>query len=66
MNSNLIKNAGFLMISAIALTACGQTKKAPNVVFVLADEWRGQAKGFNGDGNVYTPKSGRGAGGEKV
>lgn len=29
--------------------------KPPNVVFVLADQWRAQAMGYMGDGNVKTP-----------
>jgi len=29
--------------------------KKPNVVFVLADQWRKQATGYNGDPNVKTP-----------
>jgi arylsulfatase A-like enzyme len=34
----------------------------PNVVFVLADQWRGQALGFAGDPNVKTPNLDRLAG----
>lgn len=30
-------------------------KKAPNIVFVFADEWRAQATGYNGDENCETP-----------
>lgn len=29
--------------------------KAPNIVYVLADEWRAQATGYAGDPNVKTP-----------
>ncbi len=29
--------------------------KKPNIVFILADQWRKQATGFNGDPNVKTP-----------
>ena len=38
-------------------TVCGgdQSKAAPNVFLVLADQWRAQAFGFAGDGNVKTP-----------
>ena len=28
----------------------------PNVLFVIADQWRGQAFGFAGDPNVKTPR----------
>ncbi len=31
------------------------TLKKPNLVFVFADQWRGQAVGYNGDSNVRTP-----------
>jgi arylsulfatase A-like enzyme len=30
-------------------------QKRPNVVFLMADEWRAQAFGFAGDTNAYTP-----------
>lgn len=42
----------------------GQTKsgKKPNVVFVMADEWRAQAFGFAGDPNAHTPTLDRFAG----
>ena len=29
--------------------------KSPNIVFVLADQWRAQATGYNGDVNARTP-----------
>ena len=29
--------------------------KNPNIVFVFADQWRGQATGYAGDPNVITP-----------
>jgi arylsulfatase A-like enzyme len=32
-----------------------QNKPAPNVLFILADQWRAQAFGFAGDPNVKTP-----------
>ncbi len=44
-----------MIIGALSISAPGQTKRAPNVVFVLADEWRAQATGYNGDKNVSTP-----------
>jgi arylsulfatase A-like enzyme len=31
------------------------TKRKPNIVFVLTDQWRGQAFGYAGDPNVKTP-----------
>lgn len=30
--------------------------KRPNVIFVLADQWRGQSIGYRGDPNVATPR----------
>jgi arylsulfatase A-like enzyme len=33
----------------------GQRQRQPNVLFILADEWRAQATGYNGDPNVSTP-----------
>jgi arylsulfatase A-like enzyme len=32
-----------------------QKQRQPNVLFILADEWRAQATGYNGDPNVATP-----------
>ena len=29
--------------------------KAPNIVFIMADQWRAQATGYSGDKNVFTP-----------
>ncbi len=55
MKLNLIKGVGMMVFGALSVAAFGQTTKAPNVVFVLADEWRAQATGFNGDTNVSTP-----------
>ena len=33
----------------------GQRTRRPNVLFILADEWRAQSTGYNGDSNVRTP-----------
>ena len=44
------------VLGFISLNAMAQTSKKPNVIFVLADEWRAQATGFNGDPNVQTPE----------
>ena len=33
----------------------GQAARRPNVLFVLADEWRAQSTGYGGDRNVTTP-----------
>ncbi len=42
-------------ISAIAAPALSAQRKQPNVLFILVDEWRAQATGYNGDPNVHTP-----------
>lgn len=34
----------------------GQATPRPNVLFILADEWRAQATGYNGDVNVRAPE----------
>ena len=39
--------------AAAALT--GTQQRRPNVLFILVDEWRAQATGYNGDTNVHTP-----------
>ena len=49
------RNVGIAFLSVISASVCGQTRKAPNVVFVLADEWRGVDAGFNGNKDVLTP-----------
>ncbi len=33
----------------------GRTRRRPNVVFLLADQWRASATGYAGDSNVRTP-----------
>lgn len=35
--------------------AAGRTAAKPNVVFLLADQWRAKATGYEGDPNVRTP-----------
>lgn len=41
----------------LALAACrpGNEKQAPNVIFILTDQWRAEALGYAGDPNVKTP-----------
>ena len=38
-----------------ASTAASTARRRPNVVFIFADEWRGQATGYAGDVNCRTP-----------
>jgi arylsulfatase A-like enzyme len=56
MNSN---RRQFLRTAAGGLAGApslrGAADRPPNVLFVLADEWRAQATGYNGDANVQTP-----------
>ncbi len=40
----------------------GRSVRRPNVLFILADEWRAQATGYGGDPNVRTPMLDRLAG----
>ena len=42
----------FLMMCCNAIS---QTKKKPNVVYILTDQWRSSAFGYAGDPNVKTP-----------
>lgn len=56
--------------AAIVAALCGATRVAsaavdsprPNVVFIIADQWRAQAFGFAGDPNARTPELDRLAG----
>ena len=51
-----------LLLAPGKVWAGNQPKAAPNVLFVLADQWRAQAFGFAGDPNVMTPHLDRLAG----
>ena len=42
-------------LAAGAPALLGQAARRPNVLFILADEWRAQATGYNGDPNVRAP-----------
>lgn len=44
----------FLKTAAAPLYAA-RAKRRPNVLFIVADEWRAQATKYNGDVNVITP-----------
>jgi len=39
----------------LGLPACAQPSQHPNLLFLLADQWRGQALGFLGQEPVHTP-----------
>ncbi len=42
-----------ILVQLVAMHAAGATK--PNIVYVLADQWRASATGYAGDPNVKTP-----------
>jgi arylsulfatase A-like enzyme len=62
MKININETVGLAILSIIYVSADGQARKAPNVVFVLADEWRGMDVGYNGNKDVITPNLDRLAG----
>jgi arylsulfatase A-like enzyme len=44
------------MIGCAGVAAAQQRPRGPNVVFLLADQWRAQATGLAGDRNARTPR----------
>ncbi len=44
-----------LLFAFVLLTLAGAASSQPNILFVVADQWRAQAFGFAGDPNVKTP-----------
>ena len=48
-------SAATVAVAASQATADGRPKRRPNVVFLLADQWRAQATGYAGDPNLETP-----------
>lgn len=55
MDQKCSTSIGMALLGLIAISATGQARKSPNVVFVLADEWRAQDVGYNGNKDVLTP-----------
>ena len=51
MKTSLLTLAAFLLAQLSALHAA----EKPNVLLIIADQWRAQAFGFSGDPNVKTP-----------
>jgi len=48
--------ASSLILIMLSISACNmESTDKPNVVFLLADQWRGSATGYAGDPNVKTP-----------
>lgn len=55
---NFIKNSALATFAmTLSLLALGQNtiKERPNIIFLLADQWRASATGYAGDPNVKTP-----------
>jgi arylsulfatase A-like enzyme len=50
-----MKRRVFLQSACATILAQSQTRRQPNVVFVLVDQWRAQAFGYTGDPNAHTP-----------
>src|SRR5215467_9568006 len=51
-----IRRRDLLKTTALAMPLAATTRaRKPNVLFVIADEWRPQSTGYNGDPNVHTP-----------
>src|SRR5262245_14909093 len=48
-------NQNVLSTALLGAGKDGTTPRRPNVLFVIADEWRAQAFGYAGDFNVHTP-----------
>ncbi len=49
--------AGFLLLIVLILLSCNKTlrnssSQKPNIIYVLADQWRARATGYNGDPNL--------------
>src|SRR5207249_9526072 len=53
-NSSKLGLASAILLGAAALGSGGPAPK-PNILFLLADQWRAQAFGYAGDPNVQTP-----------
>jgi len=52
----LMKHLPALTIGLTLFSAFANAAEKPNIVFVLADQWRSSAFGFAGDPNVKTPQ----------
>lgn len=54
-SANTVLTRIILFASILIASACSGEVTRPNIVFVIADQWRAQAFGFAGDPNVKTP-----------
>src|ERR1700722_11106509 len=50
-----INRRQFVGLAASAASLPGRATRRPNVLYILADEWRAQANGFSGDARVRAP-----------
>src|SRR5438105_1682440 len=62
MHFSHLRVVSLLVFSALMLDAPAAESTKPNIIVVLADQWRSQAFGFAGDSNVKTPNFDRLAG----
>ena len=54
--SSALVPSGLVSSGLAAATAPGKPTRRPNLVFLLADQWRAQAVGYAGDPNASTPR----------
>ncbi|MBO9586235.1 MAG: sulfatase [Flavobacterium sp.] len=52
---NKYANLFFLLFALYTISTVAQSKKSPNLVIILADQWREQTLGFEGKEPVQTP-----------
>src|SRR5690349_11677314 len=58
----MVKRAVVVLVAVVGWVGVARGEgaaKQPNVVFLLADQWRAQATGYAGDPNVKTPNLNR-------
>ncbi len=57
MNTKWIKPllVALLLLHSVENTRAQKAHEKPNIVYILVDQWRAQAFGFEGDKNAYTP-----------
>jgi len=55
LKTAVIVTGALTLLGSTAATAATGTTAKPNILYVFADEWRGNATGYAGDPNVKTP-----------
>src|SRR6186713_410376 len=53
--STVVRFAFGFFVAALALRAATSPSDKPNILPIIADQWRAQAFGYAGDSNVKTP-----------